>query len=123
LPTSSRAAPAIDPATGPASPKITSTADTETKKSYVIPALEIPVFLTALSLYDRAVYDKAVYGSTFRTTSDHLSPSSWEYDEDPFNVNQFSHPYLGATMHGLGRSAGLTFWESLFYSNVGSFVW
>lgn len=117
------AAPAIDPAAGRASPKVAANADTETSRSYVIPALEIPVFLVGLNLYDRAVYGKAIYGSTLRTTSDHISPSSWEYDEDPFNVNQFSHPYLGATMHGLGRSAGLSFWESLYYSNIGSFAW
>ncbi len=97
--------------------------DTGANKSYVVPAVEIPIFLVALNLYDRHVYGREVYGSTFSSTSDHLQPKAWQFDEDPFNVNQFSHPYLGATMHGLARSTGLTFWESLLYSNVGSFAW
>lgn len=42
--------------------------DNGANKSYVVPALEIPVFLGALNLYDRAVYGKEVYGSTARTT-------------------------------------------------------
>src|SRR5207244_7366077 len=47
----------------------------------------------------------------------------WGFDNDPFNVNQFAHPYLGATMYGFARSAGIGPWESLLYSNAGSFLW
>src|SRR4051812_27106692 len=100
LPVRSLGAPPIDPAAGRASPKVVSIADPESGKSYLMPVLEIPVFLTVLNVYDRTVYGKAVYGSTFRTTADHIPTRSWEFDEDAFNVNQFSHPYLGATMHG-----------------------
>ena len=113
----------IDPAIAPAARQRVLDWDTGGNKSYAIPAIEIPSFLVALNLYDRAVYGKGVYGSTARTTWDHLRKESWEYDDDPFNVNQFSHPYLGATMHGIARSAGLTFWEALLYSNVGSLTW
>ncbi len=97
--------------------------DTGANQSYVIPAVEIPAFLATLSLYDRSVYGNDVYGATTRSTWDHFQRQSWEYDEDPFNVNQFSHPYLGATMFGFARSTGLGFWPSLVYSNVGSYVW
>ncbi len=103
----------------------TSVLDWETgaNQSVIIPAVEIPIFLVALNLYDRRVNGREVYGSTLNTTADHLPPKSWKFDEDPFNVNQFSHPYLGATMHGLARSSGLSFWQALVYSNVGSFAW
>jgi hypothetical protein len=113
----------LDPATAPAPRKRLLNWETGADKSYVIPALEIPLFLTALNLYDRSVYGSEVYGTTLRSTWDHLRKQPWEYDDDPFNVNQFSHPYQGATMYGLARSTGLNFWESLFYSDVGSFTW
>ncbi|MDO8542589.1 MAG: DUF3943 domain-containing protein [Opitutaceae bacterium] len=113
----------IDPATGTMATKRVLNWETDANKSYVIPALEIPVFLVALNLYDREVYGREVYGSTLGTTSDHAPTKSWQFDEDPFNINQFSHPYLGATMHGIARSSGLSFWEALVYSNAGSYAW
>lgn len=103
--------------------------ETGAGKSYLIPALEVPGFLGLLNLYDRVAYGdqtqdgKKVYSSTFASTWDHLRRQDWVFDKDPFNINQFSHPYQGATMYGLARSSGLGFWESLAYSNVGSFIW
>lgn len=98
-------------------------------KSYLIPALEVPGFLGLLSIYDRLAYPnqtqdgKRVYSSTFSSSWEHMRTQNWVFDEDPFNINQFWHPYQGATMYGLARSSGLNFWESLAYSNVGSFLW
>jgi hypothetical protein len=112
-----------EPAIAPAPRKVFLDWDTGANQSTVIPAVEIPGFLAALSIYDRSVYGSEVYGTTARNAWDHLRTESWEFDEDPFNVNQFSHPYLGATMYGLARSTGLSFWQSLIYSNVGSFTW
>jgi hypothetical protein len=97
--------------------------DTGAQKSYLIPALEIPGFLGLLNIYDRHVYGTEVYGTTLKSSWDHLRRGRWESDDDPFNINQFSHPYQGATMFGFGRSAGLTFWQSWAYSNAGSFMW
>jgi hypothetical protein len=103
--------------------------ETGAGKSYLIPAVEVPGFLLLLNLYDRVAYadqtqdGKKVYSSTFSSTWEHLSRQNWVFDKDPFNVNQFAHPYQGATMYGLARSSGLNFWESLAYSNAGSFLW
>jgi hypothetical protein len=103
--------------------------ETGAKKSYLIPGLEVPGFLVLLSAYDRVAYPnqtedgKKVYSSTFASTWDHLRKQNWVFDKDPFNINQFAHPYQGATMYGLARSASLNFWESLAYSNAGSFLW
>ena len=98
-------------------------------KSYLIPALEVTGALGLLSVYDRVVYPnqmqdgKKVYSSNFTSTWDHMRKQNWVFDQDPFNINQFAHPYQGATMYGLARSSGLGFWESLAYSNAGSFLW
>jgi hypothetical protein len=103
--------------------------ETGANRSYLIPALEVPGFLVLLNIYDRIAYPnqtqdgKKVYSSTFDSTWDHLRKQNWVFDQDPFNINQFGHPYQGATMYGLARSSGLNFWESLAYSNVGSFLW
>ena len=103
--------------------------ETGAGKNYLIPAIEVPAFLGLLHVYDRLAYShqsedgKKVYGVTFSTIWDHVSKQNWVFDKDPFNVNQFGHPYEGATMFGLARSSGLNFWESLAYSNAGSFMW
>jgi hypothetical protein len=106
-----------------------STADTSGGRSKILPAIEIPVFLTLLNVYDRYAYanlyedGKKVYAVTANTAWDHLRHWHWVHDKDPFNVNQFGHPYEGATMYGLARSSGQGFWKSLVYSDVGSFAW
>jgi hypothetical protein len=110
-------------------PKKVHSWETGANKSYLIPALEVPGFLVLLNIYDRYAYPdqtqdgKKVYSSTFSSTWEHLRDQNWVFDQDPFNINQFAHPYQGATMYGFARSTGLNFWESLAYSNVGSFMW
>jgi hypothetical protein len=75
---------------------------TGTGKSFLVPTLEIPGFLTLLSLYDRHAYPnqveggKKVYSATLSSTWYHIVHENWEIDQDPFAVNQFGHPYQGA---------------------------
>jgi hypothetical protein len=103
--------------------------ETGTGKSYLIPALEIPAFLLLLNGYDRLAYPndmeggKKVYDSNLSTFWDHVVHGPWGVDQDAFNINQFAHPYQGSMYHGFARSAGLNYWESLLYTNVGSFLW
>ncbi|MBU5614893.1 DUF3943 domain-containing protein [Geomonas azotofigens] len=99
-------------------------------KSYLIPALEIPAFIVLLNAFDRvALHDKKTdegkrtYATNPSTFWHQLTHQDWTFDQDTFKVNQFGHPYEGATMYGLARSAGLNFWQSLVYSNAGSFLW
>jgi hypothetical protein len=102
---------------------------TGTGKSYLIPALEIPAFLTVLSVFDRHAYPnqmeggKKVYSSTVSSTWYHVVHENWEIDQDPFAMNQFGHPYQGAIFHGFARSAGLNYWQALLYDNYGSYLW
>ena len=101
----------------------------DVRKSYIIPALEIPAFLFLLNMYDRVAYPdetqngKKSYKTDLSTIWDNLTREHWVIDHDSFSVNQFSHPYQGTIHHGLARSAGLNFWESLLYANAGSFLW
>ena len=98
-------------------------------KSNVLPVVETASFLAALSVYDRIALandmqdGKKVYSSTFASTWDHLKTQRWVHDQDPFNTNQFQHPYQGAMMYGLSRSTGHGFWTSLAHANIGSFIW
>ena len=104
--------------------------ETGTGKSYLIPALEIPAFLLLLNGYDRLAYPNSVepggkktYDTNLSTFWDHVNHGPWVVDQDAFAVNQFGHPYQGSIYHGFARSAGLSYWESLLYTNVGSFLW
>lgn len=98
-------------------------------KSYLIPALEIPAFLLLLNGYDRLAYPndmedgKKVYDTTLSSFWDHVTRGPWGIDRDAFSMNQFAHPYQGSMYQGFARSAGLNYWESLLYTNVGSFLW
>ncbi len=98
-------------------------------KSYLIPALEIPTFLLLLNVYDRFAYPnemengKKVYDTNPSTFWDHLIHGPWGIDRDAFSMNQFNHPYQGSMYQGFARSAGLNYWESLVYTNLGSFLW
>ncbi len=103
--------------------------ETGAGKSYLIPALEIPAFLLLLNGTNRLLYSDLeedgvkVYDSTLSTFRDHVVDGPWGIDTDAFNINQFAHPYQGSMYHGFGRSAGLNYWESALYTNLGSFLW
>ena len=47
----------------------------------------------------------------------------WVIDDDPFEINQFLHPYQGAMYHGIARSNGLSYWPSAAYTFAGSALW
>ncbi len=103
--------------------------ETGAGKSYLIPALEIPAFLLLLNGYDRLAYPNAVeggkkvYDTNLSTFREHVVHGPWGVDQDTFTMNQFGHPYQGSLYHGFARSAGLNYWESFLYTNVGSFLW
>ena len=91
-------------------------------KSYLIPALEIPAFVLALNAFDRALYGSQDYGTDWDSIWRNLRTAP-DFDKDPFSINQLGHPYQGSIYYGLARSAGLTYWESLAGSLLGSFLW
>jgi hypothetical protein len=52
-----------------------------------------------------------------------LKPSSWKWDDNQFNTNQFAHPYHGSLYFSSFRSNGYSFWESMPAAFAGSLMW
>jgi hypothetical protein len=90
---------------------------------YALPAAEILGFQVLLNRANR------YFGTgrdDYRVSIDSVRRnlrSGWGTDRDPFNINQFGHPYQGAMYHGFARSAGFDYWHSLGYAFAGSVVW
>lgn len=99
------------------------------RKSYLIPALEVPGFVAGLNAIDRlsnpdsTAGGNKVYETNLSTFWDNTVHGRWGVDNDPFETNQLAHPYNGSIYQGFARSAGLGFWESFAYTFAGSFLW
>jgi len=91
-------------------------------KSYLVPALDITGFFLILNQFDRKFLDSEEFHSDFSSFKENLS-GAWVYDSDPFDINQFMHPYAGSMYYGFARSAGQGYWTSLGYSAGGSLLW
>ncbi len=60
-----------------------------------------------------------------------VTPASWksnlthglEWDWNSFYANWFGHPIHGSLYFNAARSLGMTYWEAVPYSYLGSFVW
>jgi hypothetical protein len=72
--------------------------------------------------FDWFTNDRAKFTVT-RESIERNFEAGFEYDQDSFKTNFFGHPYHGSLYFGAARGAGLTFWESLPFPWVGSFVW
>jgi hypothetical protein len=94
----------------------------EPHKSYLLPVAEIVAMDTALNFSGRLIFEPA----TFEVSRDSIRRNlrdRWVVDDDPFQVNQFLHPYQGAMYHGIARSNGLSYWQSVVYTFGGSALW
>ena len=103
-------------------PEETATGETWGDRSYVIPFFEVVTFEAALNLFDRTYLEEGTYDSTF-SSFEHNFTTTPVIDADTFQINQLYHPYQGAMYFGFGRSAGLSFWQSMLYSLFGSELW
>jgi len=60
-----------------------------------------------------------------------VKPSDWkhnlqsglQWDDNEFEVNALAHPYQGGMYFATARVNGLSFWEAVPYTMVGSFSW
>ena len=91
-------------------------------KSYILPAVEIVAMDAAVNLGGRLMLDPALYKVTPVSVRRNLR-GPWVVDDDPFEINQFLHPYQGAMYHGIARSNGLSYWPSVAYTFAGSAFW
>jgi hypothetical protein len=91
-------------------------------KSYILPAVEIVAMDAAVNLGGRLLLDSASFAVTPASIHRNLR-SPWIVDDDPFELNQFGHPYQGAMYHGAARSNGLSYWPSVAYTFAASALW
>src|SRR5262245_29381342 len=77
---------------------------------------------TAINLAGRLVTEPAAYEVTPDSIHRNLR-GPWVVDEDPFEINQFLHPYQGAMYHAIARSNGIGYWPSMAYTFAGSALW
>lgn len=91
-------------------------------KSYILPVVEIVAMDAAVNLGGRRLVEPANYQVTTASIRRNLR-GPWVVDDDPFEINQFLHPYQGAMYHGIARSNGLGYWPSLAYTFAGSALW
>jgi hypothetical protein len=91
-------------------------------KSYIVPAVEIVAMDAAVNLAGRLLIDPASFEVTPGSIRRNLR-GPWVVDDDPFQINQFGHPYQGAMYHGIARSNGLGYWPSAAYTVAASALW
>ena len=91
------------------------------RKSYIIPAAQIVGFDALLNIFDRIVIGPE-FESDFNSIKRNLR-RSWVIENDPYEINQFGHPYQGSIYHGFARSAGLNYWVAAAYTFTGSALW
>src|SRR6186713_2245424 len=91
-------------------------------KSYVFPVVEIVAMDAAVNRIGSVILEPATFAVTPATIRHNLR-GPWVVDDDPFEINQFGHPYQGAMYHGIARSNGLNYWSSMAYTFASSALW
>lgn len=60
---------------------------------------------------------------SWKSTAYNLNPGHWAWDNDPFQTNQFGHPYHGSLFFNAFRTNGYSFWQSVPAAFAGSYLW
>ncbi|MES2276743.1 MAG: DUF3943 domain-containing protein [Bacteroidota bacterium] len=60
---------------------------------------------------------------SWKTVGYNLNPGHWAWDNDPFQTNQFGHPYHGSYFFNSFRTNGYSFWQSVPAAFLGSYIW
>src|SRR5687768_12391300 len=91
-------------------------------KSYILPIVEIVAMDAGVNRVGSRILDPADFAVTPSTIRRNAS-GPWVVDDDPFEINQFGHPYQGAMYHAIARSNGLGYFPSMLYTFAGSAMW
>jgi hypothetical protein len=91
-------------------------------KSYVIPIVEIVAMDAGVNRAGRMILEPETFDVTPASIGRNLR-GPWVVDDDPFEINQFGHPYQGAMYHAIARSNGLGYVPSMVYTFAGSAMW
>jgi Domain of unknown function (DUF3943) len=92
------------------------------------PALQVVVENVILNLTDRSVMKLEFARTDFQTWNRTLHAgfpwnSGWEWDQDRFGNNFFSHPMMGSFYFSAARTNGYSFWQSVPIVFAGSYMW
>jgi hypothetical protein len=73
--------------------------------------------------FDRFVFNADYARISFKTIRHNYQPSSWAWDNDPFQTNQLGHPFHGSIFFNSFRANGYNFWQSAAATAAGSYFW
>jgi hypothetical protein len=82
-------------------------------------ALGVNLFVNRFDIW---VLDEETQHVNFESWARNLR-LGWEWDENGFSTNMFSHPFHGAQYFNAGRANCLSFWESIPLAFLGSWTW
>ncbi|HSN93157.1 MAG TPA: DUF3943 domain-containing protein, partial [Anaeromyxobacteraceae bacterium] len=92
------------------------------RRSFWIPAAET-VGMTGLIMVWNHWVGEAGWAAVSLDSIGRNLESPWVFDDDPYWINQFGHPYLGTWSYTAARSAGLGFWEAAPFALAFSTLW
>ena len=113
---------AAQPPDPPLPPVTQETQEQRPRKNFLLPIVEIVIMDAGINLVNRQLPDAHYYKVSWSSIRRNLR-SKWVVEDDPFEINQFLHPYQGAMYHGIARSSGLNYWQSVVYTFAGSALW
>ncbi len=99
-----------------------STDSVNNTKNYLIPAVEIIGLNLTVLFYNDYLTKEGWANISIESAKNNLK-YGFTWDNDGFAMNQFYHPYHGASYFNSARSNGLSFWESAPYTLGGSLMW
>lgn len=97
--------------------------DSLVKKKFGRAAGELLIAELVPWTYDRYIAKADYARISWKTVGHNLNPGSWTWDNDPFQTNQFGHPYHGSMFYSAFRSNGYSFWQSVPATMAGSYLW
>ena len=92
------------------------------EKNYWLPAVEVIGLNLTVLFYNNYLSKEGWANISIESAKNNLK-YGFTWDNDGFAMNQFYHPYHGASYYNSARSNGLTFWESAPYTLGGSLMW
>lgn len=96
-----------------------------TEKHFMRAALEVTgsnALFWAIARYLRSEEEKQGFKIGFNSWQENLT-NGFEWDDNNFITNQFSHPYQGSLYFNAARDNGYDFWQSAPFAFAGSLMW
>jgi hypothetical protein len=117
--------PAAFTVEAPAAPADSAAADATSRTHFTRAALEVLGVNVAVWSYDRFIREGGE-NPEFRIGSNSIwenMKNRFEWDNNSFGTNNFSHPYHGSLYYTAARANGYSYWESIPFVFAGSYLW